>query len=216
MPAELLAEAQQRRKELVERLADVDEVIGDMFLMEEEPSVQDLKAAVRRATIKNVFVPVCVRRCGRSCWSRSTRRTWRRRRGRRRRRRRSCVCATCASVCGEVSYQHNPNPNPNSHSFMGAAYKNKGVQLVLDAVAEYLPCPSEKQNVALKAAEKTAEAKAIKAAAAAATAGEPAADTAGAKKEAKVPLESDSSKPLVALAFKLEEGRFGQLTYMRV
>ena len=35
-------------------------------------------------------------------------------------------------------------------------------------------------------------------------------------KEAPVQLEASKTGPLVALAFKLEEGRFGQLTYMRV
>lgn len=72
--------------------------------------------------------------------------------------------------------------------FMGSAYKNKGVQLLLDAVASYLPNPSEINNRALDLDNN----------------------------EAEVALSSDENKPLVALAFKLEDGRYGQLTYMRV
>lgn len=72
--------------------------------------------------------------------------------------------------------------------FMGSAFKNKGVQLLLDGVTDYLPCPLDVNNFAL--------------------------DTA--KDEARVKLPCSRAGPLVALAFKLEEGRFGQLTYMRV
>ena len=70
----------------------------------------------------------------------------------------------------------------------GSAYKNKGVQLLLDAVGSYLPNPSEVKNEALDQD----------------------------KEEAKVVLESVPEKPFVGLAFKLEDGRFGQLTYMRM
>ena len=71
---------------------------------------------------------------------------------------------------------------------MGSAYKNKGVQLLLDAVRDYLPTPSEVENIALDQEHGEAETK----------------------------LESDPAKPFVGLAFKLEDGRYGQLTYMRV
>jgi elongation factor G len=71
---------------------------------------------------------------------------------------------------------------------MGSAYKNKGVQLLLDAVCHYLPNPAEGHN---EAHDQRAN-------------------------EAKVVLESDPNKPFVGLAFKLEDGRFGQLTYMRI
>ena len=70
----------------------------------------------------------------------------------------------------------------------GSAYKNKGVQLLLDAVTYYLPDPSQKENIAL---DQNAA-------------------------EAPVVLLSDGNKPFVALAFKLDEGRYGQLTYMRI
>ncbi len=72
--------------------------------------------------------------------------------------------------------------------YCGSAFKNKGVQLLLDGVNRYLPTPQDRENTALDLD----------------------------KDEEKVTLASDSSKPLVALAFKLEDGRFGQLTYMRI
>ncbi len=72
--------------------------------------------------------------------------------------------------------------------FMGSAYKNKGVQPLLDAVNYYLPHPGEVKNVAL--------------------------DMEDGEKE--VILKADPDASLVALAFKLEEGRYGQLTYIRV
>jgi elongation factor G len=71
---------------------------------------------------------------------------------------------------------------------MGSAYKNKGVQPLLNAVTDLLPCPSDIENQAL--------------------------DMNNA--ETPVTLVSDSDKPVVALAFKLEDGKYGQLTYIRV
>jgi elongation factor G len=71
---------------------------------------------------------------------------------------------------------------------LGSAYKNKGVQPLLDMVNLLLPCPSDVENVALDRSNN----------------------------EAQVVLASDSDKPLVALAFKLEDGQYGQLTYVRV
>lgn len=72
--------------------------------------------------------------------------------------------------------------------FMGTAFKNKGVQLLLDGVVSYLPNPTESTNKALD--QRNAEAEVI--------------------------LKSVADAPLVALAFKLEDGRYGQLTYMRI
>ena len=43
---------------MLERLADVDEEIADLFLLEEEPDVPTLRAAIRRQTIGLAFVPV--------------------------------------------------------------------------------------------------------------------------------------------------------------
>jgi elongation factor G len=71
---------------------------------------------------------------------------------------------------------------------IGSAYKNKGVQPLLDAVVRYLPDPSEVVNEALDLE----------------------------REEAPFQLESDPQKPLVLLAFKLEDGRYGQLTYLRI
>ncbi len=72
--------------------------------------------------------------------------------------------------------------------FMGSAYKNKGVQPLLDAVTRYLPCPSDIENTALDLDHE----------------------------EIPVVLQPDPEKPIVALAFKLEDGPYGQLTYIRV
>ncbi len=71
---------------------------------------------------------------------------------------------------------------------MGSAYKNKAVQLLLDGVAAYLPNPADITNNAVDLD----------------------------KDEAKVSLTSDLDKPLVMLAFKLEDGRYGQLSYLRI
>jgi len=130
VPPEFAEEVVTRRGEIIERLADVDDEIGELFLMEEEVDTDTLVAGIRRATIACKFVPV----------------------------------------------------------FMGSAFKNKGVQPLLDGVLDYLPSPGEKENFAL--------------------------DLDDEEREVKVSCSSDD--PLIALAFKLEEGKFGQLTYMRV
>jgi len=71
---------------------------------------------------------------------------------------------------------------------IGSAYKNKGVQPLLDAVTDLLPCPADIENQALDMNNN----------------------------EAPMTLASDPEKPSVALAFKLEDGQYGQLTYIRV
>ncbi len=71
---------------------------------------------------------------------------------------------------------------------MGSAYKNKGIQQVLDAVNHFLPSPAEVENQAFNID----------------------------KKEESVTLSGKANDPLVALAFKLEDGQYGQLTYIRV
>ena len=70
---------------------------------------------------------------------------------------------------------------------VGSAYKNKGVQSLLDAVTAYLPCPMDIRNTALDLD----------------------------KGEEEVVVTNKPEDPLVALAFKLEDGRYGQLTYVR-
>ena len=72
--------------------------------------------------------------------------------------------------------------------FMGSAYKNKGIQPLLDGVISYLPNPTEVQNIALDLDDN----------------------------EKEVVLESKEDAKPVILAFKLEDGQFGQLTYIRI
>jgi elongation factor G len=124
--------AKKKRQELIEQLAEVDEQIGDMVIMEEDPTTAQLADAIRRATVSLKFSPV----------------------------------------------------------FLGSAIKNTAVQPMLDGVCAYLPTPSE--------SEVTAH------------------DTSLPANAPPVPLVPAAAAPLVALAFKLEEGRYGQLTYMRV
>ena len=72
--------------------------------------------------------------------------------------------------------------------FIGSAYKNKGVQPLLDAVTYYLPDPTEVANEALSLD--------------------------GGEERFSVDVSTEGK--LMALGFKLEEGRFGQLTYIRL
>ena len=72
-------------------IADVDDELGELFIEEIEPTVEQLQAAIRRATIAQDFTPV----------------------------------------------------------FLGSAFKNRGVQPMLDGVISYLPAPHEVENKAL-------------------------------------------------------------------
>jgi elongation factor G len=130
IPAALVEGAKTARHDMIASIADHDDAIADKFLAEQDPTQDELHAAIRRVTIALKMTPV----------------------------------------------------------FIGSAYKNKGVQLLLDGVNRYLPNPKEVTNIALDQD----------------------------KKEEKVILESDPKKPFVGLAFKLEDGRYGQLTYMRI
>ena len=130
VPENMKALVAEKRRELIEAVAEVDDELGELFLMGEEPTTEQLKAAIRRATVAREFAPL----------------------------------------------------------FMGSAFKNKGVQLLLDGVVDYLPAPHEVSNVALDLNDD----------------------------EKPVELAADPKAPLVGLAFKLEEGRFGQLTYLRI
>ncbi|KAI9656349.1 MAG: Elongation factor G, mitochondrial [Bathelium mastoideum] len=130
IPEEVKSLAEERRVELIETLADVDEEIAEIFLDERTPTPEQIKAAVRRATISLKFSPV----------------------------------------------------------FIGSALADKSVQPMLDAVCDYLPNPSEVENLALDKS----------------------------RSEVPVKLVSYQSLPFVGLAFKLEESNFGQLTYIRV
>lgn len=137
VPAAFESQVVEKRRQLVEALADVDDSVADKFLMEEEVTNDEIHAAIRRATIAKKFSPV----------------------------------------------------------MMGSALKNTGVQTLLDGVIKYLPNPSERDNYALRVIETEGSEE---------------------KQEEKVSLSTDSADPLVSLAFKLEESRYGQLTYIRV
>lgn len=130
IPESCKAVAEERRRILIETLADVDDVMAEMFLEEVEPSPEQIKAAIRRATISLKFTPV----------------------------------------------------------FMGSALADTAVQPMLDGVCDYLPNPSEVENLALDQR----------------------------RQEAPVKLVPYNTLPFVGLAFKLEESNFGQLTYIRV
>jgi elongation factor G len=71
---------------------------------------------------------------------------------------------------------------------LGSAYKNRGVQKLLDAVVRYLPCPTDVENYGLDLDDD----------------------------EAPILIDQDPEGELASLAFKLEDGRYGQLTYLRV
>jgi len=130
IPANMMEQAKTLRHRLIEVAADYDDTLMEKFLTDEEPTIDELNAAIRKGTLSMQMTPV----------------------------------------------------------FVGSAYKNKGVQTLLDGVASFLPSPMDINNEALDQD----------------------------KDEEKVALESDPSKPLVMLAFKLEDGRYGQLTYMRI
>ncbi|MGI6076420.1 MAG: elongation factor G [Pyramidobacter sp.] len=83
IPADMLDDAKMYREHLIEQLADVDDEIMALYLDGKEPTVPQIKAAIRRQTIALKFVP--------------------------------CFC--------------------------GSAFKNKGIQPLLDAVVDYLPSP---------------------------------------------------------------------------
>ncbi|XP_022654457.1 elongation factor G, mitochondrial-like isoform X1 [Varroa jacobsoni] len=132
VPKDMRSLVTDKRQELVECLANVDEHLGNLFLEEKAPTIEEIEAACRRGTIARRFFPV----------------------------------------------------------LMGTALKNKGIQPLLDAIVSYLPNPSEVDNFAFKGEEKIRM--------------DPARVARG------------EGYPFVGFAFKLEAGRFGQLTYIRV
>ena len=75
--------------------------------------------------------------------------------------------------------------------FLGSAYRNKGVQPLLDAIVRYLPSPEEREAVAFRTDPETGE-------------------------EEKIRLVPDNSLPVVAMAFKIVDDPYGTLTFMRV
>ncbi len=129
IPASLLAEAQEKREEMLDTVSMCSDELMEAML-EDRVTPELIRDAVRRGTISLELCPV----------------------------------------------------------FMGSAYKNKGIQPLLDAVISYLPNPTEVENKALDLDNN----------------------------EAEVILKSDEDAKPVILAFKLEDGQFGQLTYIRI
>jgi elongation factor G len=132
IPESVLELATAKRTELIEQLAEVDDIIGEIILNDESPNNVDIAAAIRRSTVGLKFSPV----------------------------------------------------------FLGSAIKNTAIQPLLDGVCQYLPDPSESEVRAH--------------------------DTSLPTIAPQVRLSPAAEAPMVGLAFKLEEGRFGQLTYMRM
>lgn len=130
IPDNMKDEAEEKRMELIEQLADFDDNLAEKFLGEEDISVDEITDVIRKATIELKFAPV----------------------------------------------------------FVGTAKMNKGIQTLLDGVVDYLPSPLQIDHEALDVNNE----------------------------EAPVKLVPDPELPPVVLAFKLEDGKYGQLTYMRV
>jgi elongation factor G len=132
IPEEYQQAAADARHLLFEKLAEVDEGLMEKFVMEEEPTVDELKGAIRRATLASTGVPV---------------------------------------LCG-------------------SAFKNKGVQLVLDAIVDFLPSPVDVPPVVGHRPF---------------------------KEDDHVERKPDDSDPFSALAFKIMSDPYvGRLTYLRV
>lgn len=129
MPAEYLEKAKKSRESLIEALAEFDDVIAEKYLEEQEISVQELKNAIRKATLSMDFLGV----------------------------------------------------------IPGSAFKNKGVQMLLDAVVDYLPSPVDMPPVK------------------------------GYVNEEEVFIKPDDSAKVVGLAFKLMTDPFvGKLIFYRI
>jgi elongation factor G len=131
IPADLVEQAQQYRAELLETVATVDDSLLEKFIADEAIGVDELRAAIRKATIAGEFVPV----------------------------------------------------------LNGSAFKNKGVQPLLDAIVWYLPSP-----VDLPPIEGT-----------------------NLKGDQTVERKPSDNEPFAALAFKImTDPHVGKLTYFRV
>jgi elongation factor G len=131
IPADHMDEAKKYRAELIEKIVEQDDTMMEAFLEGKEPSYEDLKKTLRKATLAVKIIPV----------------------------------------------------------FTGSALKNKGVQLVLDAVVDYLPSPVDMPPVH------------------------------GLDPKTSEPIyrKASDSEPFSALAFKLQNDPFvGQLTFFRV
>ena len=132
IPADMKAKADEYRNQLLEVVAETDDALMEKFFAGEEISVAEIKAAIRKMTVKSEIYPV---------------------------------------LCG-------------------SAFKNKGVQPMLDAVIDYLPTPLDVESVVgLDIRDETKE----------------------------IVREAKSDAPFSALAFKvMSHPFFGRLTYIRV
>ncbi|MEU4218033.1 elongation factor G [Actinoplanes sp. NPDC026623] len=131
IPADLVDSANEWREKLIETLADVDDFVMEKYLEGEEVSIDEMKAAIRRATIASKANPV---------------------------------------LCG-------------------SAFKNKGVQPMLDAVVDYLPSPLDV----------------------------PAIDGTATDGETPIIRKPSNDEPFSGLAFKIQTDKhLGKLTYVRV
>ncbi|MEK6676364.1 MAG: elongation factor G [Planctomycetota bacterium] len=130
VPAEFRDEADRARHGMFDALSLYDDELMEVMLEHGEPKVEQIQAALRRATLGREIIPV----------------------------------------------------------LLGSAYKNKGVQLLLDAVVRYLPSPLDRVAFAVDNANDGAE----------------------------ITITADTDGPVVAMAFKIVDEPFGQLTYVRV
>jgi len=131
IPAELQKKAEAFRMQLIEVIAETDDVLLEKFLEGETPSIDELKAGIRQATVDLKVFPV---------------------------------------ICG-------------------SAFKNKGVQTLLDAVVDYLPSPLDKPPVE---------------------------GINPSHPEQKLTRKAEDDEPLSALVFKLINDPFGKLSFVRV
>lgn len=130
IPADYKERAQDLRMQLIEKICELDDVLAEKFFNEEDISIAELKAALRKGTIERKIVP----------------------------------------------------------AFCGTAFKNKGVQLLLDAVIDYLPSPLDVPPV----------------------------EGIDVKTNQPVLRNSSPDEPLAALVFKITTDQFGILCFVRV
>jgi elongation factor G len=130
-PADMVDKVEEWREKLIEAVVDQDDAIMEKYLEGEEPTIDELKACIRKGTINLSFFP----------------------------------------------------------TYCGSAFKNKCIQLVLDAVVDYLPNPTEVKP-------------------------QPEVDLEGNPTGEVATVDAD--KPLRALAFKIMDDRFGALTFLRI
>lgn len=132
IPADMVDQVEEYREMMIESAVEQDDDLMMAYMDGEEPSIEQIKACIRKGTRDLAFFP----------------------------------------------------------TYCGSAFKNKGMQLVLDAVVDYLPSPTEVEPQPLTNPET----------------GEPTGEVATVSVDA----------PLKALAFKIMDDRFGALTFVRV